>query len=667
MRLAKLAVASVSPTVGAVRSNMSRVIEMAREMADADVTIAGFPEQVVGGYPPEDLVQWRGFLEGQRSELERFAAATAETPTVFVLGVAVAVGGQLFNCAAIVHRGAILGFVPKEKLPTYHVFYEARTFSRGGPKLDLDAGGVPLGDYVFQFDFGIVATEVCEDAWSPDGPMRRRCYSGAEIVVNVSQSPYRMGIEATRREMLATRAADNQTVLLYANAVGGQDGLIYDGGGLIFQNGRLVLDAPRFRAGWWWAVVDLNRTGRLRRENTTWRIDCEDFRLQGLDVPVIASAGRTAPRHALSYPLPSGGNFFLPPARLVAADPRDLALDDLFEALALGIKSYFEKTGAFRSLGIALSGGRDSMLTLLIAWRAAQLLDGDVEGVNTSSPGRRITAFYMPSRHSQRGTRSAAHLLTEELGVELRTIDIDDAYQRELVAVREMLKGEPPNEATAQNIQARLRGQRMWNWANTSGALFLQTGDMSEKAVGYTTIGGDLEGSLSVIANVPKTVVIALLERLERRFGFAGIRATLETEPGPELADAQTAEAELMPFPVLDACLHLYASEKMAPDEVAQALATLFPTVSEQQARAWANRFTRLFTLSIYKWVQAPLSLHVGSLDLERERALQMPVVQKSEWTSADESARRAQPVPIGEMEQSSDRNPTKAKLPRRA
>ncbi len=140
-----------------------------------------------------------------------------------------------------------------------------------------------------------------------------------------------------------------------------------------------------------------------------------------------------------------------------------------------------------------------------------------------------------------------------------------------------MLDGGEPTELTRQNVQARIRGQRMWNWANSSGALFLQTGDMSEKAVGYTTMGGDLEGALSVIANVPKTVVIALLERLHRRFQFEGIAQTLATDPGPELADAQVAENELMPFAVLDACLHLYAGEKMSPDEVETALVSLFP------------------------------------------------------------------------------------------
>ncbi len=623
MRLAKLAVASVSPTVGAVISNVDRLIEVARAMGEADVTLGAFPEQAIGGYPPEDLVQWRGFLDGQRRELDRFAAETSSYDTVYVLGLAVSVGAQLFNSAAVVHRGAIVGLVPKEKLPTYNVFYEGRTFSRGGPGLALEAGGVPLGDYLFAFDFGEVAVEVCEDAWSPDGPMRRRCYSGAEIVVNLSSSPYRMGIDSTRREMLATRAADNQAVLLYANAVGGQDGLIYDGGGFIFQNGRLVFEAPRFELGWWSAIVDLDRTRRLRMENTTWRSDCEAFHLQRETVPVVRVTAPTADRSALVYPSPDGGSFFLPASRGPAADPRERALDDLFEALALGVKSYYEKTGAFTSLGLALSGGRDSMLTLLVAWRASQLITG----------GAMTSAFYMPSRHSQPETKRAAQQLADELGVSLMTIAIDEATDREVAAATEMLGGKAITELTRQNIQARVRGQRMWNWANSSGALFLQTGDMSEKAVGYTTIGGDLEGALSVIANVPKTVVIALLERLERRFGFKGVSATLGTDPGPELADAQVAEHELMPFPVLDACLHLYAGEKMSPGEVATALKALFPRMDPATLDKCASRFTVLFSQSIYKWVQSPLSLHVGSLDLDRERALQMPVVQKNEWT----------------------------------
>ena len=633
MRLAKLAVASVSPTVGAVQSNVSQLIAIAKEMADANVTIGAFPEQVIGGYPPEDLVQWPGYLVGQRDELARFAKETRLSPTVYVIGMAASAGGQIFNAAAVVHRGRIAGLVPKEKLPTYNVFYEGRTFSRGGPGLALAWHGIPLGDYRFQFDFGDVAVEVCEDAWSPDGPMRRRCYSGAEIVVNVSSSPYRMGVDSTRREMLATRAADNQALLLYANAVGGQDGLIFDGGGFIFQNGRLVFEAPRFAEGWWSSVVDLDRTRRLRMENTTWRSDCEAFRLERETVPVITVEGKTADNASFKYPGPDGGNFFLPASGTPKIDPRDRALDDLFEALAIGVKSYYEKTGAFKSLGIALSGGRDSMLTVLVAWRAAQLIGAAKGPEGSKAKPTEIFAFYMPSKHSGGDTKQAAALLAEELGVKLETIPIHEAVEREIEATVKMLGGKQPTELTRQNIQARIRGQRMWNWSNSSGALFLQTGDMSEKAVGYTTIGGDLEGALSVIANVPKTVVIALLERLETRFGFKGVSATLHTAPGPELADKQVAENELMPFPVLDACLHLYAGEKMSPHEMGAALRSLFPDVPKKKLEDWAAQFTRLFSQSIYKWVQSPLSLHVGSLDLDRERALQMPVVQKNEWT----------------------------------
>ena len=156
----------------------------------------------------------------------------------------------------------------------------------------------------------------------------------------------------------------------------------------------------------------------------------------------------------------------------------------------------------------------------------------------------------------------------------------------------------------------------MWNWANSSGALFLQTGDMSEKAVGYTTIGGDLEGALSVIANVPKTVVNALLERLHRRFGFEGIAATLATAPGPELADAQSAEEELMPFPVIDACLHLYAAEKMSPSEVELALLSLFPDARATQAHTMGGPLRQ--TLH-------PVDLQVGAVAAVPARRLTRP------------------------------------------
>lgn len=625
MRLVKLGIAAVDVTVGAFEANTKRVITAARAMAKNDVTVGAFPEQVFGGYPPEDLVQWSAFLAAQQSALERFVKATAGLSTVFVPGLVVGVDGDIYNVAAVVHAGRVLGYVPKEKLPTYEVFYESRTLSRGQAGLALDVDGVPLGDYVFGFDFGTMAVEVCEDSWTPDGPMRRRCFSGAEVVVNISASPFRVGNEGGRRSLFATRSADNEAVVVYANAIGAQDGLVFDGGGYVHQSGRLILATPRFDEGTWSCVVDLDGTRRARRENTTWRTDAAAFRQAFPAAERIQDDESTGDRAGLGYPGPDGDSFYLPADRERSGNPRSETLDELYEALALGLAGYVRKTGAFTAIGVGVSGGRDSLLSLLVAWRAVQRLD------EAGGEPCDLRAFYMPSRYSLDATADAARTICEELDVPLHVQAIDEALERELEAARSML-GDEPDSITVQNIQARIRGARMWNWANGAGALFLQTGDMSEKALGYTTVGGDLEGGFSPIANVPKTVVVALLERLHERFGFDGIRKTLDTEAGPELADGQTAEAELMPFDVLDACLHLYAGEKLSAAEVAEALPQIFPDHDPAQLREWAARFGELFTRSIYKWVQSPLTVHVGRPDLERERALQLPVVQELEW-----------------------------------
>jgi NAD+ synthase (glutamine-hydrolysing) len=641
MRLVRIGLASIDTTVGAVESNVERALVLGEAMAKDGVTVAAYPEQVVGGYPAEDLVQWDGFLERQWQALLRFADATAAQPLVHVLGVAVAHQGIRYNCAAVVAGGRVLGLVPKEKLPTYSVFYEGRTFDAGHAGLALLHRGVPLGDQVFHFDFATLATEVCEDLWSAEGPMRRRTYAGAELVVNVSASPFRVGTQASRRELLATRAADHQCTLAYVNLVGANDGLIFDGGGFVFQNGRQLLDAPRFRQGFSAVTVDLDRTRRLRGENTTWRQDRAAYLASQVSAPprAIAAEGFVTAREALAYPVPSHRSFFLP-VEEAPVGARSRYCEELLDALALGVGGYFEKNPGFRCLGVALSGGRDSLLTLLVAHRYAKQ-------VRPENPGSLLSAFYMPSRYSSAATERAARTVCEELKVSFAAVSIDEAFETERAAVQKMLGPKQPlTPITEQNIQARLRGQRMWNWSNSSGALFLQTGNMSERAVGYTTVGGDLEGGLAVIANVPKTVVAVLLDYLQEGLKLDGIRQVLARPAGPELALDQVGEEELMPFPVLDGCFHLFAEEKMTPPEVEEVLRSMFPELAPALVHGYVEKFVRLFLGSIYKWVQAPLSLHLGNLDLDRERALQLPVVNRPEWAWPKETeAQGAMPV----------------------
>lgn len=618
MRLVKLGLGSVNTTVGAFGRNVDRAIAMAQDMAKQQVTVAVFPEQLVGGYPQEDLVQWQRFVDRQWVELERFVATTASLPLVSCLGVTVAHQGLRYNCAAVVAGGRVHGLVPKEKLPTYNIFYEGRTFARGAPGMRELHRGVPLGDFLFQFDFGVLGVEVCEDIWSADGPMRRRAYSGAELICNLSSSPFRIGVEATRREMVSTRAGDHQCTIAYVNQVGAQDGLIYDGGGFVNQNGRMAFTLPRFQETWDAVVVDLERTLRLRTENTTWRDDRKAWAARETPATLLHVDFKTH-RSQLTFPVLPERSFFLPSSAPVPT-ARERYCEDLLDALSMGVGDYFEKTRGFKCLGIALSGGRDSLMTLLIAHRWA------------SKAGVPIETFYMPTRYSSEGTRDAAALIAKELGVKFSIVPIDDAFEREMEATKAMLGERALTPITMQNIQARIRAQRMWNWANSSGGLFLQTGNMSEKAVGYTTIGGDLMGALAVISNLPKTVVMYLLQYVYEKQGYQGITAVTARPAGPELAPNQVGEDELMPFPVLDACFHLFAGEKMSPVDVVAAVRAIFPELEADVVEGYVKKFVRLFTQSIYKWVQSPISLHVGNLDLDRERALQLPVVTQTEW-----------------------------------
>jgi NAD+ synthase (glutamine-hydrolysing) len=636
MRLIRVALANVNTTVGATRSNVDKAIASARAAATDGATLVAFPEQIVGGYPPEDLVQWRTFVESQRAELHRFARETSPLPCASVLGLVLARGAHVYNVAALVHAGRVWGYVPKEKLPLYNVFYEARTLARGAPGLTDTVDGAPFGDVIFDLDFGALALEVCEDGWSPDGPMRRRSYAGAELVVNVSASPFRLGIAGTRREMIATRASDCQVTLVYVNAVGANDGLVFDGGGYVSQNGRLLHEQARFHEGVEAVTLDLDRTARLRIENTTWREDQEAFAAvaaRATRVKVDAPTAFTGAHDSLAYPVPGNKSFFLP-SDAAPPHPRDAFCEELLDALALGVGDYFEKNGCFKTIGLALSGGRDSLLVLAIARRWIDQRWADRPEAERKAKAREILrAFFMPSRFSSKETHAAAEQVARDYDTPLAIVPIDEAFERELAAVEQMLQpGEALTPMARQNVQARVRAERMWTWANAAGGLFLQTSNMSEKAVGYTTIGGDGEGALSVIANVPKTVVNYLLDWLYDKSRAEGIRLTLLKPASAELAEDQEDERELMPFPVLDACFALFAGEKMAPDEVARALRAVFPEHPPERIDDWAARFVRLFTASIYKWVQAPLGLHVGNLDLERERALQLPVVQRSEW-----------------------------------
>lgn len=645
MKLIKTAIGVINPNVGAMISNVDQMLEQAVQMDEQHVTLGAFGEACIAGYPMEDWVLREDFQDAQWKGLERFAQETAKLRTYFVVGLAVSYGRDIYNCAALVQGGTIHGLVPKERLPSYNVFDEGRTMTAGRSGLSGEINGVPFGDIVFDTPFGRLALEVCEDLWSDNGPMDRRSAAGAEIVVNVSASPWRTGVHNTRREMISSRAADNHVALIYANLLGGQGSLVFDGGGFVNVCGKMAYEAPFWTKGVFSTVIDLSTIAHKRASNTTWRQDHIEVSSDGVQVlPVsgdthlgLLAFAEDYSQNVISHRLSP----FLPEV-VSARRTIDEHYQNLVEAMVLGGNDYFEKTGAFKRLVVSLSGGRDSVLTLVLCWIIAQRRFAHLpEDERAAAVKDFVWCYSFPTDHNSDETQGVSRQLAEDLGVTFIEQSIQDEYERELEKLAEATPGFEISRITRQNVQVRIRATRMWNIANTIGAMWLQTGNMTERAVGYTTVGGDLMGAYSLIGNLPKTVVIDMLRWLASEYGFRGISMVNETKSSAELEDGQNDEDDLMPFPVLDSCLHLFAAEHKTPAEIYQILRVRFSdedlrrmcrTYEEGMLAAWVKRFVHLFMISVYKWEQAPLGVHLGALDLDRTRALRIPVVHSNEW-----------------------------------
>lgn len=572
-----LGLANLNPTVGAITSNTDKVIAAAQSFARQGCDLSVFSEMVIAGYPTEDLVFWPDFVEQQWSALLRIGDATRETNMYVAVGLAVSHDEKIYNCAALLRAGKILGIVPKQELPTYVIFYEARTFTPGVRGEISEYRGVPFGDLLFDTHFGTLALEVCEDLWIDHGPLLSRVERGATISINLSASPWRLGIVQSRRELLCQRSKAAGIPIVYVNQVGGNDSLVFDGSSLIASGGTIILETERW--------VENNLVFDFSPDST-----CSGLR---------------------------SAEFF----------------SDLEHALTVGIADYFIKTGAFSKIGVALSGGKDSALVLLLACEVAQKLG--------RNPREFVSAFSLPTHFNSTATKDVARDLAHDLGVAFIEDSIEDAVSIERNAAMRLAQTTTLTPLTEQNIQARIRAQRMWNWSNQSRGLWLQTGNMSEKSVGYTTIGGDLSGGYAPISNVPKTVVTSLIAHFNSRLKLESLDALLKLRPSAELAPNQEDERDLMPYPVLDACFELFAGQKLSLPEVLTELERKFsdedlkqfdPAYRPGQLKEWLRKFARLFVTSIYKWVQSPQGVHVSDLDLDRERALQLPVVQSLEW-----------------------------------
>ncbi len=637
--LAAISLVNIDTHVGNFTHNLERVKHFAEIASDREnATIAVFPEQVFSGYPSEDLVHYETYINEQLKSLVDFTEFTGGSHTIYIVGVTIPVGGHRYNCAAVVQDGIIHGLVPKEKLPTYGIFHEWRTTTPGYEGLydDIDLSShhkrVPFGDLIFEFKDFTLAANICEDDWSGESPIYRRA-KRADIVANISASPFREGVVQTRREMLSTRSGDNNCVVAYANQVGGQDSLVFDGGGFVLQNGRLILEGERWREGIQTCVIDMQITRTMRSKNTTWRTDVS----QPIDVSYhVVNAKKVtlrSPYAELELPKLDQRPFL--PSRKAVMDPEVVSFEDLLSAMKMGLKGYVEKNG-FQRVGIALSGGNDSYLTLAAAWLYAKDRFGDDEDQIRDF----IYCYSMPSIYNSDKTKGIAFEACQELGVTYRERPIQEAFELRVRSVEETT-GTKPSSFDQQNIQARIRGSFMWDFAAVDHFLWLHTGNLTENAVGYTTMGGDIMGGFSLIGDLPKSVILRLLAYLATKYSWNSLRELLQTKASAELAANQEDERELGPFVVNDFMLDLVADKCFGPVKIYSylrgsfsdvELLSLAPWYETGDLKKWFKRFYTKFYASEFKRMQMPQAIHLGRVDLDRDRALHLPVVMSPDW-----------------------------------
>ena len=635
MRLVRIGTAAISVKVGDFTWNTGRLrvaIEAAREQG---VHLLVTPELGISGYSLEDRISWPDVARQSWANLVEIAECCKDI-AAFV-GLPVRIGALTYNAAALVANGRVQGLVLKKHLPMYSIFYESRNYTRweGGV---TEINGVPAGDLVFDLPFGMVSAEICEDLWAPSSPAGERVRAGAEIICNPSASPFLPGKNDERKRLIGQSAGSLKSVYAYANLLGCDNSrLVFDGGGIIADPEGVVAAGPILSKRSWTlttGVVDLDNLSRLRAENTTWREGTARYNGLAATEIVKVSGLRYSQAPVADFAAQLPRSFYIPEVVTREAS-RNPYLDELFDALVLGLRDYFEKVGVFERMLVALSGGRDSALCLLMAVEAAKALK---EGAKAGDFARRVSTIYLPnSKFSSAGTEEAARTLAAELGVPFQVVNIDEESHIALEKQEEILGSISSIHPMArQNLQARVRGAMMLNWANSAGGLVLVTSNLSEMAVGYSTTGGDNQGGYSPIANVPKTLVSELLAYIAGRDGIESLKAILAIPPSAELAANQTDEEDLMPYAVLDDLLYLYARRRMALVDCWRVVCKRHPDHDPEQLRTWARDFANRFAANQWKRDQHPVALKVMDLDLDPKTGFRFPVTQSIQYELDD-------------------------------
>ena len=600
--------------------NAQSCVKLIREAEEQGVKILALPELCLTGYTCGDLFLQDALLDGAMEALRAVLEATKDVDMLIALGLPVRAGGELYNCAAVIKGGELLGLVPKTYLPNYGEFYEQRWFTSGaGASVYVELAGQPaVIDSRSLFDCAslpglTVGVEVCEDLWAPEPPSAVLARAGATLILNLSASDEVVGKAEYRRQLVSGQSARLLCAYVYADAGEGESStdMVFAGHDLIAENGTILAE-KRFETGLTVTEIDVGRLLFERRRNTTFIGGTGDGYCRSEFSLEVGETILTRP---------------VAPNPFVPADHGDRAerCREILNIAAAGLKKRLKHIGASTAV-IGLSGGLDSTLAILITAAAFDALGLDRKG---------ILAVTMPCFGTTSRTKSNAETLAEELGAALKVVDIGEAVK---VHFRDIGQSMDDHSVTFENGQARERTQVLMDVANKTGGLVVGTGDLSELALGWATYNGDHMSMYGVNASIPKTLVRHLVayaagEAEARSPRLAAVlRDILDTPVSPELLPpengeiAQRTEDLVGPYELHDFFLYYAVRWGFPPKKVFRlAVYALGGQYGRETILKWLKNFYRRFFSQQFKRSCLPDGPKVGTVTLSPRGDWRMP------------------------------------------
>lgn len=615
----KAAAAAPDIKVADCISNTQEIIKKAREMSSAGARIMVFPELCITGYTCQDLFWQETLLESAKEQLLKVAEELKDVEGLIFVGLPLVFRGKLYNTAAALSKGHILGIVPKTYLPNYGEFYEARHFTSGKNAegfIELGGHQIPFGCHLLftceEMPELTVAAEICEDLWAPNPPSIKHAMSGASVIVNLSASDETVGKADYRRELVKGQSARLLCGYIYAAAGNGEStqDLVFGGQNLICEDGSVLAEAEMFQNQTVYGTLDLQKLRGERRRISTWEEEgCGDYTRVAFHLPKEETVAERV----------FDPNPFVPACQ----GEREKRCDEILTIQAMGLKKRLEHTHC-KTAVLGISGGLDSTLALLVTARAFDFLKLDRS---------RIIAVTMPCFGTTDRTYTNACEMTRRLGATLIEVDIKKAVLQHFQDIGQDFNN---HDVTFENAQARERTQVIMDIANQKGGMVIGTGDLSELALGWATYNGDHMSMYGVNGSIPKTLVRHLVKYYADTCGEEGLSQilldVLDTPVSPELLPpedgqiSQKTEDLVGPYELHDFFLYYMLRFHFSPSKIYRMAKIAFKdTYEDEVILKWLKKFYWRFFSQQFKRSCLPDGPKVGSVAVSPRGDLRMP------------------------------------------